>query len=419
MSFVKQVGLIIDLHQSPTQEESIFKQAVNDLYIPLIRLIKSKKDMKITLSVPLSTLELLDKYGFEDQINDLKELYSSEKIDLVGSSAYGSLLDSLPNDAIENQIIYNEYSLGYYLGSRQGFEGESSILIKDLQGFVPSYFYINSQILKLVEGLGYNWVLTSEDCLPKKYKETSSCVYKMVGSEVNIVRVDEETRNIISSYKDRNISDLKKEITNKLKSEWGIKILYVKELRGGLDAEMYKKEFELLDVLIELLEEQEIGVVSVTDVIKKTTAQELNPKEHVGYVENSSKKDGDMLSYYFTNSDQQIKELKQSETTLCNIKLSFNDNSDLVDLLTLPIWKNNSNIGVNDSYLQDYICYFTSLSKFMCFDKYLYQKLCTNTEEVDDRACSRLHIYSQFAEISLKFLTHLSSIKGTNLNSNS
>lgn len=404
MSFVKEAGLIIDLYQSPIQEESIFRQAVNDLYIPLIRLIKSKRNMKITLSIPLSTMELLDKYGFESQIGEIKGLYAAERIDLVGSSAYGALLDDLPNDVIENQIILNEYALGYYLGVRQGFEGEPSIMIKNLQGFVPSHFYINNQILKLVGGLGYRWVLTSSHCLPEKYQKPEFCVYKMVGSEIGIVKLDKEIIDIANSYGKGSISELKKKINDKITGEWKANLFYIKSFGDDLDAGSYKKEFELIDVLIEMLEESKIALVGVSDLIKKTDITEIGEEEDLEYQKSSSGKEEGALSLYFGRKDEKLATLKYIDNELSKIKVTIKEKDDLHDIFTLPIWKEDSWSKITDNLLHQYICHFILFSKFMSFDKYLYLNHYLNSSDRKEIQLKQLHNFTQLATRGLNFI---------------
>lgn len=397
MSFVKEVGLIIDLHQSPTQEESIFKQVASDLYIPLIRLIKSKRNMKITLSIPLSTMELLDKYGFGSQIGEIKDLCTAERVDLAGSSAYGALLDDLPYDIIENQIILNEYALGYYLGARQGFEGEPSIMIKDLQGFVPSHFYISSQILKSLEGLGYKWVLTDNYCLPEKYQKKEFCVYKMPGSEIGIVKLDKEIIDIANFYGGENVSELKKKINDKINSDWKTNLFYINGFEDDLDASSYKKEFELIDVLIDMLEESKIAVVGIPDIIKKTDITEIGEEEDIEYRKDISKDDGGALSFYFDSKDEKLAVLKNVDKELSKIKVTIKEKDDLHDIFTLPIWKEGSIKQISDIVLQYYVCHFILLSKFMSFDKYLYLNQYLSNPGRKETYTKQIHSFTQLA----------------------
>jgi hypothetical protein len=392
MSFVKEVGLIIDLHQSPVQEESILKQAVNDLYIPLIRLIKSKRDMKITLSVPLSLLELLDKYGFTSQISELKDLYTAEKIDLVGSSAYGALLDNLPNGVIENQVILNEYALGYYFGALQGFEGEPSIMIKDLQGFVPSQLYINNQILNTLSTLGYRWVLTNTCCISAEHQKPGFCVYKMADSEVEIIKLEDEMMNIVNSYGKESLSQLRKKLEDKIAEEWKANLFYIGWFEDKFGKDSYKKEFELIDILVETLEKSKVAVIGVSELIKKVEIVELGKKETLGYQKGGLEVEGDPLFFYFSKKNEKLDALKDLDKRSSEIDRTIEVKDDLHDIFTLAIWKEELLKQISDTQLHAQVCYFILLSKFMSFDKYL----CLNSylAILDSKETSKRQLYA-------------------------
>lgn len=79
----------------------------------------------------------MDKYGYYEWIDDVKNLYDNERVELVGSGAYHPLLTQLPIELMEDQIILNEKGLGYYFGSRKDFEGSPAIMLKDVKGFFP------------------------------------------------------------------------------------------------------------------------------------------------------------------------------------------------------------------------------------------------------------------------------------------
>ena len=110
---MKEVGLLVDLYQPSTVEESDFRQFVENCVIPLIKKVRANRKLTFSVNLPLSTLELLDKYSYKSVISDFKDLYNSERLELVGSISYEPLAKSIPTNILENQIILNEYGLGY------------------------------------------------------------------------------------------------------------------------------------------------------------------------------------------------------------------------------------------------------------------------------------------------------------------
>jgi len=68
----------------------------------------------------------------------MKDLVRIGKVELVGSAAYHPILPKLSKNLIERQIILNEYSLGYYLGTHQNLERGECLDDQKYQGFFPS-----------------------------------------------------------------------------------------------------------------------------------------------------------------------------------------------------------------------------------------------------------------------------------------
>jgi len=156
------VAIVLHLYQPPTQEEAVFRQVATECYIPLLKFIKNQKNSKFTLNVPLSLLEQMDKYGYNYWLNDLKDMVSSERVEILGSAAYHALLPKVPAQFVEREIVLNEYGLGYYLGARQGFEGEPSIMLKNVSGFFPPELAVSTDLLHTVSSMGYSWMLVDE-----------------------------------------------------------------------------------------------------------------------------------------------------------------------------------------------------------------------------------------------------------------
>jgi predicted glycosyl hydrolase (DUF1957 family) len=192
------------LYQPVTQERGFFNAIYSSCYYPLLKLIKNKKDFRVTLNTPLSLLQQMDAYGHSDWIELLKDLVSNEKIELMGSAAYHPLLTKIPQQIAEEEIILNEYGLGYYLGRRSGFEGEPSILIKDLNGFFPPELAVNQNLITSLCSLGYKWVIADELAVPK-----GPGIYELKEENIKLVIRSRDLSNAISFKRDSDISEIK------------------------------------------------------------------------------------------------------------------------------------------------------------------------------------------------------------------
>ncbi|OGC49928.1 hypothetical protein A2716_01035 [candidate division WWE3 bacterium RIFCSPHIGHO2_01_FULL_40_23] len=183
------VSFLLHLYQPPFQYARIFHELASECYVPLVRLLKRKKEFRATLNIPLSLLEWFDKEKVEGFTEEIALLRDKEVIELTGSAAYHPILTKLSEAEVERQIILNEAGLGYYLGRRQGFEGENAFMIKNLGGFFPPEMAFNSDLGKLVESLGYEWVILDEVSIPGDKREevkSSGIFYRLLGSNLKI-----------------------------------------------------------------------------------------------------------------------------------------------------------------------------------------------------------------------------------------
>ncbi len=199
-------AILLHLYQPFFQEKSVFDTIYNQSYKPLLELIKEKKNVTFTLNVPLSLLELMDKFGYSTWIADLKKLYTSDHIELVGSGAYHPLLSTLPEDIATDSIILNEYGLGYYLGSHTGFDGDPCILLKNINGFFPPELAVNTTLFSLLSSLGYTWCLVDTFAIPEGYDK--SVVYRINDIFTSIVVRNSALSNAIAFKRSSSIGDL-------------------------------------------------------------------------------------------------------------------------------------------------------------------------------------------------------------------
>lgn len=196
---MRRLAIALHLNQSPLAHEEVLRATASKCYLPLIKLIKEKK-YKVTLNIPLSLLELMDKYGYQGWLADLQELVKAERVELTGGAAYGALLTQIPPKFAEKQIILNEYGLGYYFGKKGGFEGDPSILIRDLRGFLLPKLAVSAGLIDLLEELGYEWVLANSDF--------SSGVYGLKGKDIKVVIPNKVLGNLIKSKTDLKVDSL-------------------------------------------------------------------------------------------------------------------------------------------------------------------------------------------------------------------
>ena len=183
---MKEVGLLIDFYQPLIHDESVVKKVISDFHLPLIRILKMYKSLPFSINVPLSTIELWENFGFGSLISELRDFCQNEnqsdRIEMLSSSPYGMILNGLPENIVESQTILNEYGLGYYFGSTQGFEGEPSVVLKDIDGFVSFSSFVDDTVIKILNDLGYKWVAIENEGQRSGIFGADNCKIKIVNT---------------------------------------------------------------------------------------------------------------------------------------------------------------------------------------------------------------------------------------------
>lgn len=254
------------------QSEEVFRKVFKESYDPLIRKIGKLKDFKISLDIPLSLLEQMDRYGYSDWISDVKEMVRIGKVELVGSAAYHPILSKLPENLIEQEIILNEYGLGYYLGDHQNLEGDPAVMVKNIVGFFPPELAINESVLSVLDALKYKWVIVDESAIPYEANyQRKHGVYRYKDYDVKIMARNRVFSNLLSFKRDTDIED----ITNYLDSFKKNDNSFIVVLDGEYFGHHYDEGFIVLDKLVSYMRQAGIAVATVSDYLEGTSTNSL------------------------------------------------------------------------------------------------------------------------------------------------
>lgn len=204
------ICFLLHFYQPSNQLESVTKKIIHECYLPLIKLIKNDKRIRLTANLPLALLAQLDSYGQHALLADIKELVKVQRVELTGSGAYHPLFTKIPDQPSQQQIILNETAQAYYFGMNKDFEGEACFMIRDLRGFFPPEMAVNEGVVDLVGSLGYSWMVVDEGCLPKDVltSHTSGRSYRLSTHQVNLIVRDRALSNDIAFKRDQNIETI-------------------------------------------------------------------------------------------------------------------------------------------------------------------------------------------------------------------
>lgn len=126
-------------------------KVVNEGYRPLLAVLKKHPQDKVTINFAGCLTELLDKFGYQDVINLLRQLVDRGQVEFCASAKYHPFLPLLAESEIIRQIELNEKSNKIYFGSSYKPEGFYS----------PEAGY-SFELAKLVAHLGYKWTIVDE-----------------------------------------------------------------------------------------------------------------------------------------------------------------------------------------------------------------------------------------------------------------
>lgn len=212
----------------------------------------------------------MESAGYSNWLKDIKALLEEDKLELVGSAAYNACLTELPEPLLSDQVILNEYGLGYFFGRRSGFEGESAVLMKGLKGFCAPGNFLNQEVFDLISGLGYSWILTNEP---------TPGVFKLAETDCHILSPNAELSEKISSRQGLEISDIVGQIQAS------------EDCVAALDGEIFgyknKDGIYMLNKLLDSLAQAGVECIPASEFIeeeldesKVSALDQLNTKEY-------------------------------------------------------------------------------------------------------------------------------------------
>jgi predicted glycosyl hydrolase (DUF1957 family) len=325
---VEKLGFLLHLYQPTTQEEKTFRRIADSSYIPLLKLIKNNSgEFKFTLNIPLSLLEQMDRYGYDKWLTDIKDMVNSNAVELTGSSAYHYLLTKFSENIIEDQIILNEYGLGYYFGRTSGFEGEKAIMVKDLKGFFPPEMAFNKQVHNVLNSLGYSWVLVNPSSV-----NGETGVIKTEGNDCYIVARNHILSDNLAFYRGVNVSDVLNPI------------MQVRDGVLALDAETFGHHntdgIYLLSRLLDAFSENGIEMIGISEFAEEQISESM-VKEFKKIEESTwATPDNYQMDKYRLWQGTKIQEIlwNLADATMRETE-DFNLKEKYEDMENAPIWK--------------------------------------------------------------------------------
>lgn len=202
----------LHLYQPAEQQPDILEAIVAQSYRPLIRFFKTHPKVRITLNINGSLLELFDKYGYRDLIEDLRSAGRDGRIEFTGSTKYHALLPFIDEYETVRQIRQNTETNTFYLGT--SFRP---------RGFFPPEMAFRKGLAPLIEEQGFEWMILDEiACGGRTGNVDPTKVYRAKGTGLRIFFRERRTSNLIMSAVVRNAASLLKTLPQSPKPHYTI-----------------------------------------------------------------------------------------------------------------------------------------------------------------------------------------------------
>lgn len=141
----------LHIYQPHDQQKDIFEAIVSQSYRPILENLRKFKNVKLTLNINGSLLELFDKYKYHDLIDILREVGNEGRVEFTSSAKYHAFLPFLSDEEIIRQIKINDETNSFFLGDAY-----------KPQGFFPPEMAYKKEMMPLIESLGFKWIILDE-----------------------------------------------------------------------------------------------------------------------------------------------------------------------------------------------------------------------------------------------------------------
>lgn len=163
----------------------------------LSRYIAKTNNTKFYVSISLEFLTTF-KQDIQPLMESIKGLIKDDRVEFIVRDGFDINSLQFPRNISEFNFIFNEYLLGYFFGDKRNFEGDPSIMIKNLNNLMPYSGVLNKKDFEFVKGMGY-----SNFFLDKKVLGDNSFIYN---SDIFAV-VDFDFSNLFSGFVDKDLLD--------------------------------------------------------------------------------------------------------------------------------------------------------------------------------------------------------------------
>ncbi len=301
----------IHIYQPPTQKEIWVRRITNESYRKIFTGLLKIKRARITININGILCELLEKYGGQDVLDNIRTLLKYGTIELTGSAKYHAFLPLLPKSEIERQILLNEATLKKYFGSAW-----------KKSGFFPPEMAYSRKVAEVAAGMGYKWIINDELAFPAAREKKTNTIYAIEGLD-----------NFDVFFRERNLSFLI------LSAQIGTVKAILKYMDArlhedgyaitGMDGETFGHHRPGLEMLLfDLLQEKSITPVTISELRSKFADHEIiQPRDSTWAATREDMEGGTPFSRW--KRDDNVIQQKQWQLTDLAIGVANRDSQNL------------------------------------------------------------------------------------------
>lgn len=156
-------ALYLDFSIPLFESESTLKDFYQKIY-DISKILDRTRNIKFYISLPLDFITL-NKNDLNPLMEILSSLYKEERVEFIVKDSFGVDSSELSTNVQEFNTILSEYVLGFYFGDKRNFEGDKSIMMKNLECFYPYMGKISRENFKNMAELGYRNFFLDESSL--------------------------------------------------------------------------------------------------------------------------------------------------------------------------------------------------------------------------------------------------------------
>lgn len=148
------MGVLLHFFQPYWQFPHVLKKIVEQCYRPIFRFVRNCGKFAFTANINYSLLELLERHGYKDVLDDIKYCVKNNLIELVGTAAYHPIIPLIPVRESGKQIA-EDIMKKKFLG-----------ILANSKGFFFPEMAFSKNSLGLARRMGFRWTIVEDVAVP-------------------------------------------------------------------------------------------------------------------------------------------------------------------------------------------------------------------------------------------------------------